>query len=168
MDPSFRIREASRRDLPAIAEAERICFSDPWSEAGLRELFQHETMLGLVADEKVGRGQLEMRIGRLCAGVAHVVAGINIERDGRPRAKIGDDLESFLEGLIDYMPAQCRIVISSRNLPRFPWMSLIRARRTGRGLRADRGLRRETAQLLERNLGAVAAAPAAAWGISSL
>ncbi len=41
------------------------------------------------------------------------------------RAKIGDDLQSFLEGLIDYMPAHCRIVISSRNLPRFPWMSLI-------------------------------------------
>ena len=50
MDPSIRIREASRRDLSAIAEAERICFSDPWSETGLRELFQHETMLGLVAE----------------------------------------------------------------------------------------------------------------------
>src|SRR5262249_44031799 len=41
------------------------------------------------------------------------------------RARVGDDLQSFLEGLVDYMPAQCRIVISSRNLPRFPWMSLI-------------------------------------------
>ncbi len=41
------------------------------------------------------------------------------------RANVGDDLQSFLEGLIDLLPAQCRLVISSRSLPRFPWMSLI-------------------------------------------
>ncbi len=41
------------------------------------------------------------------------------------RATIGDDLEMLLEGLIDYLPERCRLVISSRKLPRFPWMSLI-------------------------------------------
>ncbi|HLY27941.1 MAG TPA: hypothetical protein VKQ72_16460, partial [Aggregatilineales bacterium] len=41
------------------------------------------------------------------------------------RATIGDDLEMLLEGLVDYLPERCRLVISSRKLPRFPWMSLI-------------------------------------------
>src|SRR5579859_6714209 len=41
------------------------------------------------------------------------------------RATIGDDLEMLLEALVDYLPERCRLVISSRKLPRFPWMSLI-------------------------------------------
>jgi DNA-binding SARP family transcriptional activator len=41
------------------------------------------------------------------------------------RAQIGDDLEQFFERLIDYLPAQCRLIVSSRDLPRFPWMALI-------------------------------------------
>src|SRR5258707_1080836 len=41
------------------------------------------------------------------------------------RAQIGDDLETFFEALIDYLPPQCRLMVSSRDLPRFPWMSLI-------------------------------------------
>jgi len=41
------------------------------------------------------------------------------------RATIGDDLQKFLEALIDKLPPQCRIVISSRSLPRLPWMALI-------------------------------------------
>src|SRR5450432_969650 len=41
------------------------------------------------------------------------------------RAEIGDDLEMLFEQLIDYLPPQCRLVISSRSVPRFPWLSLI-------------------------------------------
>jgi len=41
------------------------------------------------------------------------------------RADIADDLQQFFEQLVDVMPPQCKIVISSRNLPRMPWMSLI-------------------------------------------
>jgi DNA-binding SARP family transcriptional activator len=41
------------------------------------------------------------------------------------RATIGDDLQSFLEALVDMLPERARLVISSRNVPRFPWMSLI-------------------------------------------
>jgi DNA-binding SARP family transcriptional activator len=41
------------------------------------------------------------------------------------RAEIADDLQQFLEQLIDMLPPQCKLVISSRNLPRLPWMSLI-------------------------------------------
>lgn len=41
------------------------------------------------------------------------------------QADIADDLQTFIERLIDRLPAQCRIVISSRKLPRLPWISLI-------------------------------------------
>jgi DNA-binding SARP family transcriptional activator len=41
------------------------------------------------------------------------------------RAAVGDDLQVFLEELIDLLPKQCRIIINSRNLPRMPWMALI-------------------------------------------
>lgn len=41
------------------------------------------------------------------------------------QADIADDLQLFLEMLIDRLPPQCRIVISSRKLPRLPWVSLI-------------------------------------------
>jgi DNA-binding SARP family transcriptional activator len=45
------------------------------------------------------------------------------------RADIADDLQSFLESLIEIMPRQCRILISGRGLPRLPWMSLIAQRK---------------------------------------
>src|SRR5215212_8663255 len=41
------------------------------------------------------------------------------------RANVGDDLQAFLEALVDRLPPQCCMVISSRTLPRFPWMSMI-------------------------------------------
>src|SRR5215813_5751148 len=41
------------------------------------------------------------------------------------RADVADNLQQFLEMLLDVLPSQCRVVISSRNLPRLPWMSLI-------------------------------------------
>jgi DNA-binding SARP family transcriptional activator len=45
------------------------------------------------------------------------------------RADIADDLEQFFEMLVDVLPPQCRLVISSRGLPRMPWMSLIAQRK---------------------------------------
>ncbi len=45
------------------------------------------------------------------------------------RATIGDDLQRFLESLIDLLPAQCRLVVNSRSLPRLPWMAFIAQRK---------------------------------------
>ena len=45
------------------------------------------------------------------------------------RADIADDLQSFLESVVEKMPPQCRLVISGRGLPRLPWMSLIAQRK---------------------------------------
>lgn len=41
------------------------------------------------------------------------------------QAEIADDLQIFLEVLIDHLPAQCQLVFNSRSLPRLPWIALI-------------------------------------------
>ncbi|MEO8448791.1 MAG: ribosomal protein S18-alanine N-acetyltransferase [Gemmatimonadota bacterium] len=51
MADRFRIRPATVGDLPAIAMAEPICFSDPWSATALRELFQTGTSTAIVASD---------------------------------------------------------------------------------------------------------------------
>lgn len=45
--------------------------------------------------------------------------------DEYDRSDIADDIQQFVEGLIQFLPPQCRLVINSRTLPRLPWISLI-------------------------------------------
>lgn len=49
MDVPCRIRPASLADVSALAELERVCFSDPWTEKGIRETIQYETARAFVA-----------------------------------------------------------------------------------------------------------------------
>src|SRR5678816_2893858 len=44
-----QIRPATTADVARLAELERICFSDPWSPAGLREMISATLTIGLVA-----------------------------------------------------------------------------------------------------------------------
>jgi [ribosomal protein S18]-alanine N-acetyltransferase len=48
MAERWLIRAATLEDLEPIVAAERICFSDPWSSSGIRELLQSETGLNFV------------------------------------------------------------------------------------------------------------------------
>lgn len=48
----FRIRPANRADAADIAEAERICFADPWSEDGLASLFDNSTGVALICESQ--------------------------------------------------------------------------------------------------------------------
>jgi len=41
------------------------------------------------------------------------------------QADIADDLQIFIEQLVDLLPPQCRLVLSGRQLPRLPWVSMI-------------------------------------------
>lgn len=50
MDASFRIRAASPADGAALADLERRCFSDPWSEEGLGEAVASSLGVNLVAE----------------------------------------------------------------------------------------------------------------------
>jgi DNA-binding SARP family transcriptional activator len=45
--------------------------------------------------------------------------------DEYDRSDSADDVQQFIEKLIDQMPPNCRLVINSRTLPRLPWVSLI-------------------------------------------
>jgi len=52
MDAHYRIRPASLADVPSLTELERVCFSDPWTAAGIRETIQYETARTFVAEDE--------------------------------------------------------------------------------------------------------------------
>jgi DNA-binding SARP family transcriptional activator len=67
---------------------------------------------------------------QLPAALAQDLAELNSDPfimilDEFDQADIADDLQLFLEHLIDQLPANCKLVISSRRLPRLPWVALI-------------------------------------------
>ena len=67
-------RPATLADAAGIAEAERLCFGDPWSAAGIAELFENEAVAARVA---LADG-LEMRLAgyafaRVIAGEAEIL-----------------------------------------------------------------------------------------------
>ena len=71
MDARCRVHRATAADLPALGRLERACFSDPWSEASLREAMTAPGALSLAA-ERAGHtaGYL---IARVIAGVAEIL-----------------------------------------------------------------------------------------------
>ncbi len=67
-------RPATLADAPGIAEAERVCFGDPWSAAGILELFENEA----VSSRVVLAGGPELRLAgyafaRVIAGEAEIL-----------------------------------------------------------------------------------------------
>jgi [ribosomal protein S18]-alanine N-acetyltransferase len=74
MGVPYRIRPATRGDVDSIAAAEKVCFSDPWSRGSLDELFDSETVVGLVAEA----GRTDFRLAgyifaRVIAGEAEIL-----------------------------------------------------------------------------------------------
>ncbi len=54
MADRFQIRPASAADAPEVARLERRCFSDPWSEAGIREMLANPGVVALAATVRDG------------------------------------------------------------------------------------------------------------------
>jgi ribosomal-protein-alanine N-acetyltransferase len=50
MDAPCRIRDATPADAPRLAELERECFPDPWSEAGIEEVLRHAVGICVVTE----------------------------------------------------------------------------------------------------------------------
>ena len=50
MAEPYLIRRASSADVSALAEIERMCFSDPWTASGIQETIQYETTRAFVAE----------------------------------------------------------------------------------------------------------------------
>ncbi len=89
----FRIRLASRADAAAIAAAERVCFSDPWTEDGLSSLFDNSTGEALVGEAE--RPDLRLAgyiFARVIAGEAEIL-NIAVLPEFR-RGGLGSDLLS--------------------------------------------------------------------------
>jgi two-component SAPR family response regulator len=49
--------------------------------------------------------------------------------DEYDRSDSADDIQLFVERLVDRLPEHCKLVINSRTLPRLPWVSLIAQKR---------------------------------------
>ena len=47
----MNIREMKREDVPAIAELEKLCFSDPWSESSIASELDNRLSYWLVAED---------------------------------------------------------------------------------------------------------------------
>lgn len=74
MVDSWLIRPATLADTAAISEAERICFGDPWSEAGIAELFENKAVIALLAP--AGRPEMSLAgyaFARVIAGEAEIL-----------------------------------------------------------------------------------------------
>ena len=88
-----QIRPAEPADAPRLAELERICFSDPWSPAGLREMISAPHSITLVA--LVGNAIAGYAIARHAADSGEI---LNLAVDPHHRrAGIGDRL---IDGLL--------------------------------------------------------------------
>lgn len=97
MASRFHLRLATVEDVPALAAAERICFSDPWSEAGVRSLFQSDTSFGVMAtpnrSPKEVAGYLFARAIGQDAEILNLAVQPSYRRQGLGRTLLVDGLE---------------------------------------------------------------------------
>lgn len=62
--------------------------------------------------------------------------------DEYDRSDTADDIQMFIERLVDRLPERCTVVINSRTLPRLPWVSMI-AKNKASILKDDQLVRRD-------------------------
>jgi ribosomal-protein-alanine N-acetyltransferase len=94
MDAPFRIRDAAPADAARLAELERECFPDPWSEAGLLEVLALPTGTGVVAEiAGVVQGYVLARSVADTAEIRNVAVAPGHRRLGIARALLRQALE---------------------------------------------------------------------------
>jgi ribosomal-protein-alanine N-acetyltransferase len=95
MDARFRIRPATDADLPAVAEIERQCFPDPWSEGSFRSFLVGPARVverdGTVVAYGFARSALDS------GEILNVAVASQYRREGIARAIVAD-LCAALEG----------------------------------------------------------------------
>lgn len=97
----FRIRPAVAADVSAIAAAERVCFSDPWSPQSLAELFENRTVVVLAAEPESGVLRLAGYVfARAIAGEGEIL-NIGVLPEFRSAGLGGDLLDACLARLRD-------------------------------------------------------------------
>ncbi len=148
----FSIRSATVADVPAVAAAERRCFSDPWSAESIAALFDHESLVALVGERLGGPPTVVGYLfARVIADEAEVV-NIAVVPENRGRGLGGQLLDSCLEALAHRPVASVFLEVRESNEP-------ARMLYYGRGFRPV-GLRPsyyrkpvENALILRRDLG---------------
>ena len=96
MAADYRIRAAQLADVPALAQLEPRCFSDPWSAAGFREMLSAPYIMGLIAEAK------SRLAGYLVARVIEdegEILNLAVEPESRRKGVGGLLLESGLQAL---------------------------------------------------------------------
>ncbi|MDO4459212.1 MAG: ribosomal protein S18-alanine N-acetyltransferase [Clostridia bacterium] len=64
--PDFVIEKMTEKHIPQVAELEKICFSEPWSENSLREEIENQDAYFIVAagdDEVLGYAGMHLSFG---------------------------------------------------------------------------------------------------------
>lgn len=97
MAEACRIRPARRADAAALAELERKCFGDPWSEASFREALASPFCFGLIAATVDGRpaGYLLARELAGSGEILNLAVSPDQRRRGLARMLLADALEAF-------------------------------------------------------------------------
>lgn len=116
------------------------------NEMAVRAPLSGSHVYALPAEERHGE--------ELCRAFAQDLGDISSERfylilDEYDRSDSADDVQTFIEQLISYLPQNCRLVINSRTLPRLPWVSMI--------ARGDATIMEDDHVIRENFYGAVAA-----------
>ncbi len=88
------IRKMRREDVPQIAALERLCFSDPWSEASISSELENPISLWLVAEAD---GVVQGYIGSQSAPPDCDIMNLAVAPDAR-RQQLG---RTLLQSLID-------------------------------------------------------------------
>ena len=91
-----QIRPATTADIARLAELERICFSDPWSPAGLREKISATLAIGLVALS--GKTIIGYAIARYAADSGEIL-NLAVAPDPRREGVAAHLIDALLEGL---------------------------------------------------------------------
>ncbi len=90
------IREMNVNDVPAIAELERVCFSDPWSENSISSELNNPLSYWLVAEDN---GVIAGYVGSQSVLDAADMMNIAVSSDYR-RQGIG---QALIEGLVAHL-----------------------------------------------------------------
>lgn len=91
-----QIRPATTADTARLAELERICFSDPWSPAGLREMISAAHTLGLVAE--AGDTIIGYAIARYAADSGEIL-NLAVAPEYRREGVAAHLIDALLDGL---------------------------------------------------------------------
>lgn len=93
----FRIRTAEPADAPVLEPIERRCFSDPWSEAGLRDMLSSPLVIARIAER---RGEVAgYGLARWVTSTGEIM-NLAVAPEHRRRGLARRLLESLLDGLV--------------------------------------------------------------------